>query len=392
MSKVYTIYDGKIPSIEYIDELKKMIEDELVSLNSDFSGFPSIKASNEDLPVGIKEQPVIKAKQVKTDSDHKFVTDGILSTMVDKPSKFEVEQALAKTKQEMLDMVNDIYMRIINTPNVINKLRDISNILDGDEIANGLLNTLSYKLNIEDFEAHNKSCIHMNNNDRKALNVLIKCLSGGFADWNADSTEYNSIKNKPESLPANGGNADTIANHTVRDLVNTEYDIVIGRDHMKYSEDCCDIYAKNGIIDFAILSSLLGSISNIPVVLFKRGEYEIDSIDNVNKTVIFKGESNRLSIIKRAIITMNNFIFEDISINDSIVCINSNNELKNILFNNCTIIFNRSENCNIAWCQFNNCKFEYKGSLIRNIIKFNRYTHTKPIQYIGGNNIISENI
>ena len=198
MAKIYSVgnknsEEYQIPSMQYMNEFEKMIEDILLGDNKGCYGFASIETQLNELPVGVKEIPEIQAKDIKTDSQHKFINDGILSTIVDKPSKFEVEQLLLKSKEELIKNINDTYMRIINTPNVINKLRDISIILSEDEIGKGIIETLSYKLNIQDFEEHKSSFLHMTNNDRKALNVLLKCLLEGFADWNADKDSYNDI-------------------------------------------------------------------------------------------------------------------------------------------------------------------------------------------------------
>ena len=322
MSKIYTVNNGKsrneqIPSIGYIDEIVKMIEDKLV--NKDVEGFPSIKGTMEELPVGVKSLPEILAKDIKTDSQHKFINDAVLATVTEKPSKFEMEQSLEDIKIELKSYMDELYTRIINTPNVINKLRDISTILNEDEIVDGLLNTLAYKLNIEDYNNHIKSSSHINNNDRKALNVLIRCLSDGFADWNAKKGEYNAIKNKPKSLPANGGNADTIDNHGIKDLINKDdYDIVIGTSEAKYSKDSCDIYAENGKIDTDVLSSHIDSLNVGGIILLKRGSYNTDLMHLYNKSIILKGFNNKLTSIKvNKLVDLSNITIENININTS---------------------------------------------------------------------------
>jgi hypothetical protein len=398
MSKIYTVNNGEagkdqIPSVEYINELTKMVEDVLMSINKDFKGFSSIKTDNEELPIGVKEQPIVVATDIKTDSQHKFINDGILATMVDKPSKFEVEKMLDNNKEEIRKEINDIYTRIVNTPNVINKLRDISTILNEDEVISGLVNTLSYKTDKFDFDSHSDCYKHLDNNDRKALNILLKCLTGGFADWNAKEDSYNAIKNKPETLPANGGNADTIANYGINDIINKYgYDIVIGSSGEKYSKESCDIYAEDGDIGSDVFINLLKSLKDDGTILFKRGYYKLDFIDNYNFTIIFEGIDRRLVHIKANIINIHDSVFKHLTITDSIVHIGSGCEISNVAFINCEIIFNETTNSNIMGCKFCNCTFEYKGNLLNNIIKFNRYVQTKPITYIGGNNIISENI
>ena len=395
MSKIYTINGDsevkEIPSIEYIHELIKIIEDAI----PDNDGFPTIKTYTEELNIVKNNQPIVLARDIKTDSEHKFISDGILATMVDKPSKFEVNEMINSSKEELNKKINETYMRIINTTNVIKKLRDISTILNEDKALDGLLSTMAYKVNMEDFENHCISYTHMNNNDRKALNILIKCLSGGFADWNAAPDEYNSIKNKPESLPANGGNADTIANHNIKDLINKDdYDIIIGSSAEKYSKDSCDIYAIDGNIDQETFTSLLSNLNTYyGFILFKRGVYNIDLINTYTSAFNFNGIDHRaVYITAKDSINIRNSVFTNMTFKDSKVYIGSSCEINNVSFVNCNIILDNTVASNIINCKFDNCTIIYNGSIINNIIKFNRYIRTKPIVYVGGNNIISENI
>lgn len=400
MCKIYTVDNGKsnneqIPSIGYINEIVKMIEDELISQNNEFAGFSSIKADREVLPINIKKKHEIFAKDIKTDSNYKFISDGILATIAGKPTKFEVEQYIDNSKLEMKDYMNTIYNRIINTPNVINKLRDISTILNDDEVSAGLINTLANKINLDDFEYHTKSHVHLDNNDRKALNILLKCLINGFADWNAVGDDYNAIKNKPESLPANGGNSDTVANHGIKDLINRDdYDIVVGSSLERYSKDSCDIYTNESLLNYEDIKNIIDNSNTTRIIYFKRGYYNIDNIIiSYKPTMIINGADCRLSTIHAYdYVQFNNTVIKNIGFEDSVVFIGSDCEFRNVKFNNCTIVLDNCVACNISDCVFEKCVIEYKGSLMNNIIKFNRYIKTKPIVYVGGNNIITENI
>ena len=44
------------------------------------------------------------------------------------------------------------------------------------------------------------------------------------ADWHADTDSYSNIKNKPITLPANGGNADTAMGYSIWAGTQEEYD------------------------------------------------------------------------------------------------------------------------------------------------------------------------
>ena len=399
MSKIYTVNNGEsntdqIPSIEYINELTKMVEDALVSINPEFNGFASIKTKTEELPVGIKEMPTISASDIVTDSSHKFVNKAVIETMVDKPTKFEVEQSIEEAKKEIEDKIEKIYTRIINTPDVINKLRDINTLLNEEDLVDGVLSILAYKTNNDDFNHHTASQNHINNNDRKALNILLKCLISGFANWDAKEGDFNAIKNKPESFLANGGNADTVANHGIRDLINRDdYDIVVGSNLENHTEDSCDFYAKDCDVDTNKLNKAIECIRKSGMILFKRGYYNLDSIELDCKChIIINGADSRLTWLYLNTTKMNNVSCNNIAFNKSKINIKSNCEFRNVRFTNCEIILNNSENCKIIDCVFNNCTIKVKGSIMNNIIVFNRLIDTTPMTYIGGNNIIKDNL
>lgn len=398
MSKVYTVNEGitladQIPSIAYISELVKLIEDAIFN-NASFEGLPYIEYSTEKLPVGTKENEVVDARTVKTDTEHRFINETILRTLVDKPTKMDLDQSIKEVKQQVDKKINDSFTKIVNTPNAVNKLRDVAIILNEEKSLSALLNLLSEKVNINDYQEHIKSTDHVNNNDRKALNILLQCVLEGFSDWNAAEGAPNAIRNKPESLPANGGNADSVSNHSIKDLINKDdYDIVIGSSLEKYSKDSCDIYAENGIVDSLILLEMITALKNGGIILFKRGNYDIKVINSCHGSIIFKGTDRRLTTIKsHEGIGIKDSVLKDISVVDSYVCVKSNCEIERVNFKNCTFTFSNMENSNITNCTFENCTFISIGGMMNNIIKFNRFIQTKPIQYIGGNNIISENI
>jgi len=396
MSKIYSINNEEVPSIEYISEIVKMISDEIKTLNTNFNGFPSIKTNTEQIKIDTIEKQDINASSIKTDPRHRFINEALLTTFVNKPSNFEIEQSLDAVKQELREEIEKSYMRIINTPNAIIKLRDIYTILNNENAINGLLDTLSYKVTMEDFKEHKDSYVHLNNNDRKALNILLKCVTNNFADWNAKDDEVNAIKNKPTSLPANGGNADTIANHGIKEVINRDDDdLVVGVFGSNYSSDTCDIYTTTGEIDSDLFASELSNI-NGGTVLFKKGSYSIADVYaqfNKKEPIIFRGVNYKLSTLAVNDLVMNNTTFKDIKIKDSkSVVIESEVDLENVIFENCNIMINKSNCCNIKNCIFNNCSITIQGPITNNIIKCNRYIYTAPIKYLGGNNIITENL
>lgn len=395
MSKVYTINNGKerseqIPSIEYIDELLKMIEDSIINIINKvgFEGFKSIDSDFLPLLNSDSADKNISAADVDTDSNHKFISEALLATFIDKPSSFEIEQSLTDVERKMENKINESYMKIVNTPNAINKLRDIANILNEDELINGIIQTISEKATIEQLKNHIDSTVHMNNNDRKALNILLKVVLKGFADWNAKPGDINAIKNKPNSLPADGGNADTVSNHGIKDIINkTIDDIVIGSIDENYNKDSCDIIIEECENIDKILNIGYGNI------LFKTGNYKFGDVNiSSDKCIVIRGTKDVSIISFNQLQLLNNIHVKDVTIENSTVIISKNCYLDNINFINCIIKFNNTEDCDIKYCKFTNCKFVMIGSLMNNIITYNRLIRSGTLRYIGGNNIIKNNI
>jgi hypothetical protein len=394
MSKVYEINDATfansklIPSMEYIRDILKMIEDAIIE-SDNFKGFSSIDNEIESIELAKESEDAVFAKDIETDGEHQFVSETFVNILKDKPSSFDVQQSIDSAKEDIKKDINDIYMRIINTPNVISKLRDIADILNEDDIASGLLNTIALKVSTDEFNEHIKSSTHLNNNDRKALNLFIKFIANGGLDWNTEETAFGGIKNKPTSLPANGGNADTVGDVTVRDISSANIaDVVIGSNESD-SKYCDFIIGDDNADD--VLNSVLKNISSKYTILFRSGIYSIKTVSMFSDSVLNIIGCGDV-IINAKTFTVNNVSAKDICIKDSFIRINKNCNLHNVNFVNCEIEFYYTEDTDITGCTFNNCKFNITGELLRNIITLNRFTNSDNLRYIGGDNIILNNI
>ena len=72
------------------------------------------------------------------------------------------------------------------------------------------------------------------------------------------------IKNKPDSLPANGGNADTVGGFSIEHLMNHQVvDYIIGYD------DKCDIRINEDQSNVSVINQILANNS----IAFKKGVY-----------------------------------------------------------------------------------------------------------------------
>lgn len=387
MADIFSINGLEIASLAYVNEVLKTIEDYLRNNDENFDGFRSIETENKEIKLESGVPLPIAAQDISEDHNHNFISGTLLSTFADKPSTFEVEQAIEDVKSQYKKDLEDHYMRIVNTPNVINKLRDIANILNDDEILNNLVDTLGSKATKEELREHEKSSIHMNNNDRKALNMLIAIIkAGALADWNADEKSPNYIINKPESLPANGGNADTIGNHGIKDVVNKSLaNLVIGYpDSKRYDNDSCDI-----IVD-EITNDIINEVyKNGGNVLLKDGEYKFNIKDYYwpDYTTSYIGGCRSAVKLDASTIPMNNAVFRELTITGKIVISNAC-VFENVAFQNCDIVLKDAIATDIRFCTFEKCNIEIDGKLLRNLFIYNRFIDTNPIQYVGGDNTI----
>jgi len=407
MSNVYKLSSANgeeyyIPSIEYINELLKLLEDAVMthSLNTalhngdpDFKGFPEIKTDKVGLNILeniLTNNMMIHASAIETDAAHMFITRTLLDTLIAKPTSAQLDERLNELKIKLEQELDNNYVRILNTPNAINKLRDISMILQEEGNLEALLQVMSEKVTTEDLKNHELSKFHLNDNDRKAINIILSFINEGCADWNATPDKYNYIRNKPESLPANGGNADTVANHEIKDVRNKHgEDFVIGvnNNNIFYDKDSCDIMYEN--------TESLKVIDNYSfdcTALFKRGTYLMPDVYFKGHPKMIKGMKH-LTVLNsgNGILSFDNMEVRDLTISGKVI-ISSNTILDNVVFSNCDITLSNAENCDIRNCVFSNCEFKLNGSFVHNVIAMNRFNMCSYVKYIGSDNVIFGNV
>ena len=122
-----------------------------------------------------------------------------------------------------------------------------------------------------------------------------------------------------------------------------------------------------------------------------------ENIKLSNKTIsgdiIISGVSNRNTIFSSTNTIVNgNFIIKNLLISDSNILIIENCTFDNVRFVNCKISFDASNEITVKNCIFNNCTISFRGYCIHNMITNNRFINTTLPQYIGGGNIINNNM
>ena len=419
MSKIYNLkeYDGaneinpqeQIPSLEYVNEIVKAILDIIKNhmnntenahspyLALHYPGLQSINTDTEKLPIGLESMPVLRAAEIQTDSMHKFVSESLLKILKEKPTAFEMETALEDLRKDLKSEMNAAYIKLLNTPDALNKLKDIAYLLQEEANLDTVISLLATKVTKEDFTTHIKSKSHLNNNDRKALNLLLGFIAEGCADWLAKEDAPNFIKNKPKSLPADGGNADTVGGYKPSDLLYKRiYNYIIGVSGNGYTEDQVDFFIDD---KYKNIKKVFGTLKalNTGTIHLRNGIYVLDTLElEMTKTgygeYILSGDGKN-SVIKAGSYRFDgNVYLKDLNIVTGVVHIGSHCKLENITFNNCKIFMESSYGSVITGCEFQNCAFYWDGSCISNMITNNRTTRSMSLEYIGGNNLIANNL
>lgn len=388
----------QIPSVAYVENLIKKLNDIIISLNSkEYNSEINTKESTDIVEFPINNKPVdnIDIESINTDSNHKFISNTQLNIFREKPSKFELETAINDLRSELQKYLNQYFVNLLNTKDALQKIKDISNIIKSDANLNTLINTVSDKVSYNEFKDHIDSTMHLNNNDRKALNLLIGFISQGCADWNATEEEPNYIRNKPESLPANGGNSDTVSGYSSEDLLNHQIeDLIIGSDD-SYEKEKVDIFVNNSDIT-DIIKTIKDRTEGL--FTFRSGVYIANILDlNMYSSsygnIIIRGVGNRNTIFKSESATFNGRIFiEDLNFIKSNIHIGSYCTFDNVVFTNCKVYIDCSNESTIRNCVFDNCQVIFNGACTNNMIINNRFIRSGNVQYIGGSNMISNNL
>ena len=338
------------------------------------------------------------AKDIDTDSMHRFISDAQLNILKSKPSIIDIQNLIMDLRNEFKTSINTVYADILNNPDFFKKLKDISYLIKN----NSELNSIGSKTLEENLEKHINSAFHLNNNDRKALNLLIGFIEKGCADWNATEDKPNYIRNKPHTLPANGGNADTIEGFSVDDIINRQHEEYVFAVEDNNNSSLSIHYADEVLGPNEDISDCINNIrfdEHKGLWCFKTGKYYFKDLDftmefnDPNYGYTIKGANNHNTIFNgnNAIIA-SRVTIENISFSNTIINIGSLCTLNNIYFINCEIQFNTCNEATIINCIFENCKISFKGACTNTIITGNRFKNSGYPKYYNNTNIINNNL
>lgn len=352
---------------------------------------------------------------IEQDFENRFVSSEQIKNWDNKVEKEYVDKLSNDTLATAKAFTDTKVASILNSSeNQLEVLRSLSFELKKDDVVKNFFDKFNSCISNKEFKDHTTNDkIHMDRNDIALLrNVKSLLESGVNPDWDeTDSTSSKYIENKPKSLPANGGNADTVGKYKAEDLFNNKsfYDHTIGTP--EYTKEQVSITTtEDTLVDK--IDTVINQINKGQgySVLFKSGSYSIEKelvIRASNKIISGIGELSKLVGASIKIIGNNNII-EHISfvngkdkiVNNTAISIEGNNNT--IRYNNISnyrkgILIEGSNNTVI-----NNTLINIKGEAIKitsninsnygNIVDMNNITYsTIGVVLISSKNLLTKN-
>ena len=400
----------QLASVAYVCSLIKKLSDVLENHINDLSAH-SFNDSKRSVDINTTESINIQdleletsievptAKDISTDSKHRFISDSQLNILKDKPSVIDMEAAIMNLRNEFKSSLSSIYEELLNMPNALQKLQDISYLLKTDDKVNESITNINSKVDKDEFNNHTNSAYHLNNNDRKALNLLISFIEKGCADWNATEDDANYIRNKPEKLPADGGNATTVGGFTAYDLHNHQLDdTVIGIRGNGYDDSSVDVMLTEQFNDQVIKS--IASFKK-GTYAFKSGIYAFRSFnldkydgdeDRVHGYTIRGCDNYNTFFVSTSIVINDNVYIENLCFSNSNVEIRGHCTFNNVRFSRCVVTFSNCDETTVTNCIFRKCTIIFNGICMNSIITGNRFIDSGYPRYRTNTNIINNNL
>ncbi len=381
-----------IGSKEYIDLKFKALKDTLVNYIKNKNPSEDVNFSildNEsivDISEVLENSNSIRAQNVIEDDQHMFLTNKQIQNMNSKISSFEAEQLINDAKNQLQIIFNDQYVRLLNLPDAVNKLRDISDIVKDNDGINSIINLVNDKATKEELEEHIKSNIHLSDNDRNAINILLDKFYSGSLESIGENIKYAENASYIDNLSLDSihkckreelviGNSDRYFPGEVDVLMDLEPDRVI-----ELLNFCAGIVVfKPGVYEFNNDRRIVRE-SNVNLIIEGCGDYYVTE---------FRLDSHDIRVCDY--ISMKNCTVTGNAESMPTLFLTSNNKFENVNFYNCNFILDHSEFITFRDCQFNNCSFKIKSSAYIKIVD-NYLYNTKIPKLLGTTNVIKDNI
>ena len=325
------------------------------------------------------------ADMIETNPGRRFVTETQLSEFSNKVGEVYVDNKITELHKNVEIEIGNKLENIINMRKVTDNLEAINAILESEETLFNLISLCSSKIGKEQFESHENNGRHLSDKEYTILNLIKEFIDNGGIDWNANTDNgLQAIKNKPDKLPADGGNADTISGRNIEELLNGKKTstIIIGKAGYNYTKDMCD-YWCDGTNDEEIIQNAVNKlINNIGGEIYIReGEYNITNKININRdkningSIIIKGCGNATILNFSNNVSLylyNNIEINRVCINNCIINMNNSIEFNDSKLENCNITISESMN-SISNSDIISSSITFGDGSINNMISNNRF-------------------
>lgn len=385
------IVDLLINHIDNVDNAHTI--ETLVTLNE--KDFVVNDNNNEERVIDQEYTAEIDPNLIKIDKTHMFLSQAILDEINNSISVDELNNKLDDLSKNLKGFITTRFNNLINSEAGMSAITLLSELLtDGDK--KEAIDLLASKFD-KIYDEHEKSESHLSEQDRINFNKLLKLVNEAYADWNAKPEDFNYIKNKPESLPANGGNCDTIKEKTLAEITKCKgiATYVIGNSTHDELEVDFRLDKENFDEIIAKLTAPEAELRKPGIIYIREGLYEGNGIiigNGYDLTLIGSGTSTKLRIKNAAFTSCN---LSNLFISNATVIISGESKINNVTFVDCDVIITKLSKAVIKDCSFVNGSIKYIGTCNNNIIKDNILTNLPNgimDSYVGVNNIVKDNL
>ena len=392
----------EIPDLKYLEQymhrFENIMRDHILSSaglnpNDKCLGvyFPAMKVKPEVKELDLTKKE-INVNNIEQDSSHRMLTDAQILLFKNKPTLEEVDDRIKSVAEELKTIIEKMFTDVLNLPQALSNLQQIAELFAKSPLntEDGIKRILEKFAELKcDLQEHIESGRHVNNSERKALNLTIDLVNSGMLDKACSgSVPHAEVADNAKSL--NGVSVEDIRGRHLEEVI---YGI------QPYDSTKVDVlFDKSSILDTKFNST----IPTIGIIGFKPGTY--DSFDTFNikseNDIIVNGSGqNSTIIIANNIVTRNNQIrdccFRGTTENPCKFDILNNTMFDNCKFINCEVNINADNNVKFINCVFiSTRKFEISktsGNIIitNNIFDINSKL---PLSHEITNRIIKDNL
>ena len=396
MGKVFKIFDRiepskvvmMLPDKTYVDEQIKHLRDEL--LHKDDIGVGINMNTPEEINMIMPGSEPIKASRIAQDPEHCMMTASQLSIFRSKPSKQEVQDLINDAIKKSNTKLEELFTNLLNNEHAIDKLRTLMNILKDDDTVISIIEMINDTITLDDMAEHIKSNKHVNNTDRKALNLMLEAMkSGALAKLANGHIEHADTADS----------ANKLAGLTPEQLTGHKLDQVIYG-----AKEYCDVEHVDKILEpdengFMDKSFMNHQKLRIGCIGFKPGVYAFDTFStkfDIPYTTPIHGSGSGTMIkantvkIKSAMISNALFTSYDKQLKFEV---GDTSHFENCVFEDCNIIIHDSMDVSFRLCRFIDCRIEIDGYSHAVFIINNLYNDKTTIPtYFSKGVIIKDNI